>query len=404
MSAPTRHAIAEGLPEVNSAATERLGDRPIKVAICITGLEVGGAETFLAELLRHRPNDVEVRVFSLIDGGPIAQRIEALGIPVTGMHMLVGRPSVYAFLSLTKHLRAFRPDIVHTWLYHADLMGGVAAKFAGVRNVIWHLHNSDLSPDRVRLMTRVVVKALAVLSHVVPAAIVSCSEAAVQTHTLQGYSARKFTVIPNGVDTGRFTPSAQARGEIRREFGVDVDAPLVGLVARVDPQKNHRGFFEAVRLFFERGGAADFLLVGRDVTPHHWLLPSLREETGHPERVFLGGPRDDVPRIMAALDVATSSSLGEAFPMVLIEAMACGVPCAATDVGDSALIVADTGIVVPPNDADALAAAWRRLLGMSAEERAALGQRARERVLANYSIDRVAGRVWALYRTLAERA
>ena len=118
----------------------------LKVAICITGLEVGGAETFLAELLKHKPDDFEVRVFSLIDGGPIAERIAALGIKVTGLHMQAGRPSFRALFALASELRAFKPDIVHTWMYHADLMGGVAAKLAGVQHVIWHLHNSDLSP------------------------------------------------------------------------------------------------------------------------------------------------------------------------------------------------------------------------------------------------------------------
>jgi len=373
----------------------------LRVAICITGLSVGGAETFLAELLKHVPDDVEMRVFSLIDGGPIAKRIEVLGIPVTGMHMLAGRPSLYAMLSLTSQLRAYRPTIVHTWMYHADFMGGIAAKLAGVPHVIWHLHNSDLSPQRVRRMTRWVVKALAVLSRWIPDAILSCSEAAVRAHTAVGYAAEKFTVIPNGVDTERFLPSTQARAAIREEFGFGDRSPVIGLVARVDAQKNHRGFFQAVKAFFERGGDADFLLVGRDVTPDHWQLSKLVGRTGHQSRVVLAGPRDDIPRVMAALDVATSSSLGEAFPLVLIEAMSCGTPCVATDVGDSALIVGDTGIIVAPDDADALAAAWVRLLAMAQEERAELGRRARDRVLANYSIEQISARVWELYWTVA---
>ena len=374
----------------------------MRVAIVITGLEVGGAETFLAEMLRFRPDDIEVRVFSLIDGGLIAERIKDLGVEVTGMHMLAGRPSFYALFSLMSQLRRYRPAIVHTWMYHADLMGGVAAKMAGVRHVIWHLHNSDLSPKRVRRMTRFVVKTLATLSHWIPETIVSCSEAAVRTHTALGYDAEKFIVIPNGVDADRFKPSQGAREAIRNEFGISQDAALIGLVARVDAQKNHRGFFEAVRLFFERGGDADFLLTGREVTPDHWQLGPWRDDTGHPERITLAGPRKDVPSVMASIDVATSSSLGEAFPLVLVEAMACGTPCVATDVGDSALIVSDTGMIVPPDDADALAAAWLRMLSIPAEERALLGKRGRERVLAKYAIEDIANRVWGLYRAVTE--
>lgn len=374
-----------------------------RVAICITGLEVGGAETFLGELLKHTPADLEVRVYSLVDGGPIADRIASLGIPVTGLHMQVGRPSVRSLRALVGHLREFRPDIVHTWLYHADLMGGVAAKLAGAPHVIWHLHNSDLSAQRVRRMTRIVVRACGVLSHWIPDVIVSCSDAAVQTHRAYGYSPEKFMVIPNGVDTDRFVPSTEARAAIRREFDFDGQRPVIGLVARIDPQKNHRGFFEAVKLFFKWGGDADFLLVGRGVSEDHWQLPGWRDETGHPERIRFAGPRDDVPRIMASLDVATSSSLGEAFPLVLIEAMACGVPCVATDVGDCARIVSDTGIVVPADDDGVLADAWLELIGMPVGERDALGERARERVLANYALEQTADRIWDLYREVITR-
>jgi hypothetical protein len=202
-------------------------------------------------------------VFSLIDGGLIAERIEALGIRVTGMHMLIGRPSIYALFSLTSQLRDYRPDVVHTWLYHADLLGGLAARFAGVRHVIWHMHNSDLSPLRVRRQTRAVVRVCAWLSYLVPSVIVSCSESGARPH-----------------------------------------------IARVDAQKNHPGFFEAVRLFFERGGDADFLFVEGDVTADHWLLPGLRDATGRLARVVLAGPREDAPRIVASLDVLTSSSSG----------------------------------------------------------------------------------------------
>ena len=373
----------------------------LKVAICITGLEVGGAETFLAELLKHKPDDFEVRVYSLIDGGPIAERIAELGIRVTGLHMQAGRPSFRALFALASELRAFKPDIVHTWMYHADLIGGVAAKMAGVKHVIWHLHNSDLSPQRVRLMTRIVVRTCAVLSYVVPQRIVSCSEAGAVVHKRKGYSAKRIVVIPNGVDTQRFQPSADARVSVREELDLDPQARLIGLIARIDPQKNHRGFFDAARIFFAQGADSDFLLAGRGVTPDDWQLPGWRDETGHPERITLAGPRTDVPRVMAALDVATSTSLGEAFPIVLIEAMACGVPCVATDVGDSALIVSDTGIVVPADDPGALAEAWEQLLGLPVAERQDLGRRARDRVVSNYSIDHIASRFWGLYREIS---
>lgn len=375
----------------------------IKVATCITGLEVGGAETTLAELLAHVPGDIEVRVFSLIDGGQIAERIRAMGIDVIGMHMHAHKPSIGGFVRLWWHILRFSPRIVHTWLYHADLMGGVAARLALAPHVIWHLHNSDLHPERVGRMTRIVVWICARLSHTVPEVILSCSEAGAKVHTNLGYAATRMRVVPNGVDAARFAPQPDARSSVRAEFGFTEDLPLIGLTARIDPQKDHPGFFRAINAFFAAGGDAYFLLAGRDVTLEHWQLPQLREDTGRPERIVLAGQRLDVPRLMAALDLATSSSLGEAFPLAVVEAMACGIPVAATDVGDCRLIIGDTGVVVPPADPEALADAWTRLLALTAEDRREMGRRARDRVLENYTIERLASSVWELYRELARR-
>lgn len=376
-------------------------EKCIKVAVCITGIEVGGAETLLASLLERRPSDVEIRVFSLIDGGEIADRIEAMGIEVTGLHMLAGRPSGSALLALAGHFRRFQPDLVHTWLYHADLLGSLAAKMAGVPRVVWHLHNSDLSPERVRLMTRLVVRVCALLSYWIPEVILSCSEAGIREHRARGYASERMRFLPNGVDAAVFSPSEESRASVREEFGLGNERPLVGMVARVDAQKNHQGFLDAARLFFARGGDAEFLLVGRGVVDGNLELSEWRDATGRPERIHFAGPRTDVSRIMAAFDIATSASLGEAFPMVLIESMACGAPCVATDVGDCARIVADTGFVVPANDADALAAAWARMLSMPRQDRRELERRARERVLANYTLDRFSDQIWSLYRELS---
>lgn len=387
---------------MTSTISQRPANGPLKVAICITGLEVGGAETVLGELLRGKPDDIEIKVFSLIDGGAVAERIVGYGIPIVGLHMEAGRPSLGAFFRLVRELRSFRPALVHTWLYHADLMGGLAAKLSGARHVVWHLHNCDLSPWRTRRMTRVVVRSLALLSHVIPDVILSCSEEAARVHVALGYAKRKVRILPNGVDAARFAPSDEARASVRDELGLPADAKIVGLVARVDPQKNHRGFFDAVEEFFDHDGEAYFVLAGRDVTPEHWQLGAWRARSRRPEHILLLGPRSDVPRLMAAFDVATSSSLGEAFPLVIAEAMSCGVPCVATDVGDCRLMIGDTGRIVPPGDAAALARGWQELLGMPASERRELGERARRRVLDNYTIERFSERVWTLYRELTD--
>ncbi len=389
---------------MTSRRVPHVNDGSIRVAICITGLEVGGAEVFLSQLVAHRPADIEMKVFSLLEEGTLAATVRAAGIEVVNLDMVAGKPTLSALTRLTKELRRYRPDIVHTWMYHADLLGGMAAKLAGVRHVIWHIHNTDLSPSRVRRMTRVVVRALGVLSHSMPDSIISCSQRAIDVHVGEwGYAAERMRLIPNGVDTATFAPSVEARLGVREEFGFDATTPLIGLVARLDLQKNHEGFFGSVKRFYELGGNANFLLVGRDVCEGSWQLGVWRDATGHPERIVFAGPRTDIDTIMPAFDILTSSSLGEAFPMVLIEAMASGTPCVATNVGDSAQIVGETGVSVPPGDDEALAQAWLKLLALPAEERQLLGENARRRVEENFSLESVADQIWSLYRELASR-
>lgn len=397
-----RIAYAGVPPTPVGDASPVLGGRPLKVAMVITDLDVGGAETTLYELLRHRPPWMDVRVYSLIDGGELVERIRDLGVTVTGLGMRRATPDLGGLFALTRELRAFRPDLAHTWLYHADLVGGLAARFARTPCVVWHLHNSDLSPGRVRLTTRMVARTCAALSRTVPDVVLSCSEQAMRAHQALGYVARKFVLVPNGVDTRRFAPDRRARASVREEFGLGRTDRVIGLVARRDPQKDHATFFAAAKGFFEQGGDASFLLAGRGITEWDAELARWRDDTRHPERVVLAGPRDDVPRLMASLDVATSTSVGEAFPVVLTEAMSCGVPCVVTDVGDSRLIVGDTGVVVPVSDADALAGAWLDLLALPKAEWRGIGDRARERVVCLFRVEEMAARVWNVYVRLMD--
>jgi glycosyltransferase involved in cell wall biosynthesis len=176
---------------------------------------------------------------------------------------------------------------------------------------------------------------------------------------------------------------------------------LVGLIGRFNPQKNHAGFFQAAGLLHRRLPTVRFLLAGKGIDEGNGELVRAMESAGIRSVTHLLGLRSDISRLMAALDVQASSSFGEAFPNVLGEAMACGVPCAVTDVGDSAYIVGDTGKVVPAEDMAGLAAAMESLLLLPPVERQALGLRARSRVAENFEIGQVVKRYEAFYEDLA---
>ena len=249
------------------------------------------------------------------------------------------------------------------------------------------------------------MKACSVLSHRIPRKILCCSRVAKDIHISAGYDRGKMVVIPNGFDIFRFLPDANARVSVRSELGLRKDTPLVGLIARFDPQKNHAGFFEAATLVNLSCPNAHFLLAGAGVEGNNPTLRHAIQQAGVGVNTHLLGRREDISRLMAALDVlASTSSFGEAFPNVLGEAMACGVPCVVTDVGDSAEIVGKTGRVVAAEDMDGLAYNIVEILQLSHEERRAMGAKARERIRARYDIESVVRQYERFYKSLMSKS
>lgn len=373
----------------------------MKVTFIITSLSTGGAEMMLHKLLQNMDcSRFESVVISLISKGEIGPRIEALGIPVYTMGMNPRLPNPLVLWRLARLLRQLRPDVVHTWMYHADLIGGLAARLAGCRRVIWCIRHSNLSKTQNKRSTLAVVALCARLSRWLPALILSCSQRASVVHAAVGYAAAKMQLIPNGFDLARFTPNADARASVRAELGLPAHALLVGVVARFDVQKNHLGFVQAAAQVLARLPQVHFVLAGTGVDAANAALGSaIAPHQGLAAHMHLLGRCDDVPRLMAALDVLASPSHGEAFPNVLGEAMACGVPCVVTDAGDSVEIVGSTGRVVAVADMAALAQQLQELLTLPVDARARLGQQARARVKANYDIRHVT----ALYQAVYER-
>jgi glycosyltransferase involved in cell wall biosynthesis len=280
---------------------------------------------------------------------------------------------------------------------HSNLIGGLAARFASPAPVLWGIHHSNHVRELTKRTTLLTLGACAFLSKRIPAKIVYCSEHSRKLYEQRGFAADKSVTIPNGFDTARFRPDSDARLSVRNELRLDPSTPLIGLAARYDPFKDHANFLRAAAVVSKTHPHAHFLLCGARVDPNNQQLTSLIESSGLANRCHLLGPRRDVPRLFAALDVAASSSISEAFPLAVGEAMACGVPCAATDVGDSALIIGETGKVVPAQNSDALAKAFEELLSLTAEARTSLGRCARRRVCELFDLDAVTARYHELH-------
>ena len=377
----------------------------MRIVFITTTLSTGGAEMMLLELLRHLDRRrFDPYVISLRTKGEVGPRIEALQIPVLALGMRPGLPDPLKVLTLVSYLQKTRPNLVQTWMYHADLLGALAARLAGCRRVVWGLHNSNLDQQLTKRSTLMVVKACASLSSWLPTRILSCSTRASEVHAAAGYSADKIHVIPNGFDLGRFRPDDGARVTVRAELGLAPETRLVGLIARYDPQKNHAGFVEAAAMMRDEMPDIHFVLAGGGIDGSNAALQGAIDAHGLGKCMHLLGRRDDMPRLMAALDVlATSSSFGEAFPIVLGEAMACGVPCVVTDVGDSAKIVGESGRVVQTGDMQGLAKHIVELLRLPPEAKSVLGRQARVRVETHYEIGHVTRLYESFYERLAHR-
>ena len=376
----------------------------IRIIHIINSFEFGGAEAMLCNLLLRTDRDrFEPSVVSLIDDLRVAGPVFEAGIPLVTMGMKPGIPDPRAIARLGRYLRRERPAVVQTWMDHSNLIGGLAARLVPGVRVVWGIHHSNHVPGVAKRSTLWTVSACAAMSHRLPAKIVCCSEHARLLYAERGFAADRLLVIPNGFDTGVFRPDPEAHLSVRQEIGVEANTILIGLAARHDPMKDHTTFLRAAGKLARSRADVHFVLCGMKVNPQNAELVAQIRALGLHERCHLLGPRHDIARIYASLDINTSSSISEAFPLAVGEAMACGVPCAATDVGDSALIVGQTGRIVPPSDPDRLSGAWAELLAMDPDARAMLGVAARSRVRELFDLTAVTRRYEAVYRTLAAR-
>ena len=379
----------------------------LHVVHIISGLGQGGAETVLHRLVAAPDPKAVHTVISLGDEGVFGARLREAGIAVHAMGMK-GSPVAAAkgYWKLYRLLRLLQPDVVQTWMYHADLIGGIAARLAGVRALAWGIRNSGADLRHGSRSAHIIAQLCALLSRWVPGVIVACADEAAKRHRELGYDPDKLLVIQNGYDLSLWGPDPKARETLREQFGVAQDTPLVGSVARWNPLKDHENLVQALAHCAQRHPGMKCVLVGEGMDAANRELAGLLNRHGLADKVLLLGRRDDVPRILAALDVYVLSSRAEGFPNVVAEAMASGLPCVVTDVGDAAHIVGDTGWVVAPRDPMALADAMDEAISLLGNEagRAQYSDRAargRQRVESNFGLEVMRARYLTVWQRLA---
>jgi glycosyltransferase involved in cell wall biosynthesis len=362
---------------------------PRHFAFLIRSLAIGGAERQLVALangLATRGHRISLLLL-YAEGDLLADLDPRVDIVDLGKRH---RYDLVRFLRrFTGALTRLRPDLLYSWLQVPNLMSGLATWLPSAPAVAWSVRGTDIDPDSYDLARRLVDAAVLRISHR-PAVIIANAEATRRELVTHGVAVSRIAVVPNGIDLTRFRPDPEARERIRREFGVQEAAPIIGMVARLDPMKDHATLLAAAALFLPAHPAARLVVVGDGPDTLRCELFARAEVAGIGGRIIWTGLRHDLPALYGGFDLCTlSSRFGEAFPNVLGEAMACGVPCVATDIGDSAELIGPCGRIVPPEAPMALAEAWQDLLARPAEDRRQLGIKARARIAALFGLDRM---------------
>lgn len=361
------------------------------LVLFIRSLEIGGAERQLVTLaLALHAQTIPTHVLTFYRDGQLKHDLDASCVPVETLDKR-GRWDVVPFLwRFVRFLWKSRPAVLYTYLPVANVLGVMLKPLFPATRIVWGVRASNMDLSRYDWLARVVFRAECRLSRHADL-IIANSEAGRQYHLAHGFPGYKMRVIPNGIDTTRFRRNETDRSRVRSEWAIRDDEVLVGLVARIDPMKDHQTFLEAARLT-----ALDhrirFACVGDGDERCRSTLDSIAERLGLSRHLIWAGAREDMAAVYSALDIAVSSSYGEGFSNALAEAMSCEVPCVATDVGDSAWIIEDTGKVVPPRDPGALARGIDWMCGLGPAGRAELGRRARERVETHFSASALADR------------
>ena len=376
-----------------------LTDKPMHILHIIGDLDDGGVEKVLYELcVEDKVN--RHTVISLKDGGKYGQLLSANDVSVKCLQMPPGRLSLKGVRELFSFIRTISPTVVQTWMYHGSLIGSIATKLVSVAPVFWSIHHGNLSVGTVKPTTRLVSSILMYISYFVPKAIIYCAHQSSALHASLGYSKNKSVVIQNGYNFDMFKPDDLSREQFRASLSLPPELPVFGMVARFDPQKDHKNLFEAIAILKQSDVFFLFILVGLGMTSDNNSIIEIADEFDIKDRLIFLGQRQDVPVVMNGIDIHVLSSLGEAFPNVLAESMACGTPCVSTDVGDAALIVGENGWIVRPRSPQDLANGMRSALSCFTADEVKWNMRksdARKRVVEKFGLTLMVNKYTALW-------
>ena len=378
-------------------------NQKITVLHIITGLDTGGAEAMLLKLIESHNTLVNSCLIVLSGRGALSQKIDQIKIPVLYLNLERQKlPTMRAIRELIKFSKGCRPNLIQGWMYHGNLAASfVSLILKGKVGLLWNIRQTLSEPSRETRMTNWIIRFGSFLSRL-PNTIIYNSQLSIQQHERLGYHKSKSLLIHNGFELENFRPSSKNRKQVRKELGIPESSFVIGHVARFHPMKNHEGMLRAARITLNHVPNVFFLFVGHKVNEENIelirLVKSLKLET----HVRLLGERSDVPKIMNTFDLfALSSAWGEGFPNVVGEAMASGVPCVVTDVGETRHVTGKYGTIVPPSDSAAFAEGILEKIRMKPEDMYLIRKKSRAHIERNFKIENIANQYLKVYKEMA---
>ena len=363
----------------------------MQVLHIITSLGDGGAEALLYRMCKFDKEHNHI-VISIMDEQKYGLLLKEIGVVVYTLSFPKGKIKFSGFFKLYRLIKQIKPDVVQTWLDHADMIGGIVARLAGIKNIVWGVHHTALVKGESKLSTIFISKINVFLSYFIPKKIIYCAQESKKAQEKIGYKKPIGVVVLNGYDIEGFTQNDSLSAEIRNDLSINADSFLIGHVGRYGPQKDLSNLIEAFALLNQKKLDFDAVIVGANLDNNNRDLLSMLNKNGLSKVVHLLGRRDDITAIMNGIDLFVLSSKSEAFPNVLNEAMLCGTPCVTTDVGDAGKIVRETGWVVRPKDSEALANAIIKASEEKESNKNIWLQRktaCRKRVVENFSLEKM---------------
>ncbi len=324
----------------------------MKIVHIITGLKDGGAENILYKVCQHDYINDHI-VISFTIGGKYFLLLKKMGIKVYCFNMKFN--SFINFFYLIKLLRKLKPDIVQTWLIHGDFIGGIAARLAGIKNIVWNVLYSKLDISTEKLSNLLLIRLLSKLSYKIPKSIIVISKNAKKNCQKLGYCRKKLNLIFSGFDLSLFKVNKYQKLSFRKKIKIKKQTPLIGIVARYHPIKDHKNLLDALSIIRSKNINFYCVFVGLHMDKKNKILNNEIKKLHLVKYVKLLGSISNIPQVMNGLDIHILCSKSEGFPSVIVEAMACGTPCIVTNVGDSSLITGKTGWIVPPKNSIKLA-------------------------------------------------